>query len=158
MPTKEDIIQAISNLTPAEADELRQILEEKWGIHANPIPVYGGPPVPYCPGCGQSFYGPHACPGPQRAAAPAYGPPPGFRWPDEDRCDFVASLTNLGSRKIEVIKLVREQLGLGLVDAKNLVDAVQDGHSRVLKGDLIKAEADLLQYLFEAVGAKVEIK
>lgn len=71
----------------------------------------------------------------------------------DEKTEFSATLTDAGTKKIEVIKAVREALGLGLKEAKDFVENAP----RVLKEAVSKAEADELRAKFEAVGAKVEI-
>jgi ribosomal protein L7/L12 len=171
MPASDHLIEFISEnlgkLTIPQLTELASAIE-RWGVAADTIPLigvcppacgpaYGPPPVPYCPTCGVIASGPHACPGPQRAA-PAYGPPPGFHIPEEDRFDFTISLTDVGPQKFAVIRLIREVCpGWGLAEAKKLVDDVQAGHPTLIRDNLRKSEAELLRHQFEAVGAKVRV-
>jgi len=72
----------------------------------------------------------------------------------EEQTEFTATLTEIGAKKINVIKAVREVTSLGLKEAKELVE----GAPQIVKEDLSKEDAEALQKKFEAVGAKIEIK
>ena len=74
--------------------------------------------------------------------------------PAEEQTEFTATLTEIGTEKIKVIKVVREVTSLGLKEAKDLVESAP----KALKEDVSKAEAEAIKKKFEDVGAKVEIK
>src|SRR3974390_226690 len=120
------IVDELSSLTVLEAAELAKMLEEKWGVSAAAAVA-----VAAAPGAGGG------------AAAPA-----------EEKTEFTVVLASAGEKKIEVIKEVRALTGLGLKEAKDLVEgaptAVKEG---VSKDDAAKIKAQL-----EKVGAKVELK
>lgn len=119
------IVDQLSTLTVMEAAELVKKLEEKWGVSAAaPVMVAGG-------GGGAA------------AAAPA-----------EEKTEFTVVLANAGANKINVIKEVRAITGLGLKEAKDLVE----GAPKEVKAGVAKAEAEELKKKLEAAGAKVEIK
>ena len=120
------IIDQLSGLTVMEAAELVKKLEEKWGVSAAaPVMVAG------------------AGGGAAAAAAPA-----------EEKTEFSVVLADAGANKINVIKEVRAVTGLGLKEAKDLVE----GAPKEVKGGIPKAEADEIKKKLEAAGAKVEIK
>ncbi|WP_242340770.1 MULTISPECIES: 50S ribosomal protein L7/L12 [Anaeromyxobacter] len=119
------IVEQLSGLTVMEAAELVKQLEEKWGVSAAaPVMVAGA-------GGGAA------------AAAPV-----------EEKTEFSVVLADAGANKINVIKEVRAITGLGLKEAKDLVE----GAPKEVKGGVAKAEADELKKKLEAAGAKVEIK
>ena len=119
------IVDQLSGLTVMEAAELVKQLEEKWGVSAAaPVMVAGG-------GAGAA------------AAAPA-----------EEKTEFTVVLADAGANKINVIKEVRAITGLGLKEAKDLVE----GAPKEVKAGIPKAEADELKKKLEAAGAKVEVK
>ena len=120
------IVDDLSALTVLEASELSKLLEEKWGVSAA-APVA----VAAAPGAGAA------------AAAPA-----------EEKTEFDVVLTNFGDNKINVIKEVRAITGLGLGEAKALVE----GAPKAVKEAVSKAEAEDIQKKLEAAGAKVELK
>ena len=123
--TKEELIQAIEGMTVLELAELVKALEEKFGVSAAaPVAV--------------------AAAGPAAAAAE----------PEEEKTEFDVVLANVGQEKIKVIKAVREATGLGLKEAKALVD----GAPAPVKEKISKADADALKAKLEEVGATVEIK
>ena len=123
--TKEELIQAIESMTVLELSELVKALEEKFGVSAAaPVAV--------------------AAAGPAAAAAE----------PEEEKTEFDVVLANVGQEKIKVIKAVREATGLGLKEAKALVD----GAPAPVKEKISKADAEALKKSLEEVGAKVEIK
>ena len=93
---------------------------------------------------GVSAAAPVAIPATQAGAAPAA----------EEKTEFQAILTDVGEKKIQVIKVVRELTGLGLKEAKDLVD----GAPKTIKEGISKADADNIKKKVEEVGAKVEIK
>ncbi|AAM25444.1 MAG: 50S ribosomal protein L7/L12 [Caldanaerobacter subterraneus] len=124
--SKEEILQAIKNMTVLELAELVKALEEEFGVSAAaPVAV---------------------------AAAPAAGAPAAA--PAEEKTEFDVILQEVGSDKIKVIKVVREITGLGLKEAKDLVDSVP----KPIKEGVSKEEANQIKAKFEEVGAKVEIK
>lgn len=122
----EQIIETIDGLTVVELNELVEALQEKYGVSAVPVMMAGA-----------------AAPGAEEAGAAAA---------EKDEFDVV--LAEVGGEKIQVIKVIREITGLGLKDAKALVDeapkAVKEGAS--------KDEAEEIKEKLEAVGATVELK
>jgi len=126
--TKEEIIEAISNMTVLELAELVKALEEKFGVTAAPAVAVGAMPV-----AGQ---------GEEEEAK-------------EEKTLFELVLTEVGGKKVQVIKTLREVLpNLGLKEAKEFVENLP----KTVKTNLTKEEAEELKKKFEAVGAKVEIK
>lgn len=122
------IVETISNLTLGEAAELKKALEDKFGVTAA-APVMMGGMMPAAGG---------AAPG---AAA-------------EEKTEFDVILADAGAQKINVIKAVREATGLGLKEAKDLVD----GAPKTVKEAISKADAEALKKKLEDAGAKVELK
>ena len=123
--TKEEIMQAIESMTVLELSELVKAMEERFGVSAAaPVAV--------------------AAAGPAVAAAE----------PEEEKTEFDVVLANVGQEKIKVIKAVREATGLGLKEAKALVD----GAPAPVKEKISKADAEALKAKLEEVGATVEIK
>jgi large subunit ribosomal protein L7/L12 len=121
------IVDELSSLTVLEAAELAKMLEEKWGVSAAAaVAVAAGPAA----GGG--------------AAAPAA----------EEQTEFTVMLAAAGDKKIEVIKEVRAVTGLGLKEAKDLVEAAP----KAVKEGVGKDEAEKIKKTLEAVGAKVELK
>lgn len=121
----EQIVDQLSALTVMEAAELSKMLEEKWGVSAAaPVAV--------------------AVAGAGAAAAPAA----------EEKTEFDVVLTSAGDNKINVIKEVRAVTGLGLKEAKDLVE----GAPQPLKQGVSKDEAEKVKKQVEAAGAKVDIK
>ena len=119
------IVEDLSSLTVLEAAELSKLLEEKWGVSAAaPVAV---------------------------AAAPAAG---GEEAAAEEKTEFDIELSESGSNKIAVIKEVRTITGLGLKEAKDLVE----GAPKPLKQGVKKEEADEMKKALEAAGAKVTLK
>ena len=119
------IVEDLSSLTVLEAAELSKLLEEKWGVSAAaPVAV---------------------------AAAPAAG---GGEAAAEEKTEFDLELTESGSNKIAVIKEVRTITGLGLKEAKDLVE----GAPKPLKKGVKKEEAEEMKKALEAAGAKVTLK
>ncbi len=119
------IVDDLSNLTVLEAAELSKMLEEKWGVSAAaPVAVA-------------------AAGGGAAADAPA-----------EEKDEFDVVLTGDGGKKIQVIKEVRAITGLGLTEAKALVE----GAPKALKEGVNKAEAEEIKGKLEAAGAEVELK
>ena len=121
----EKIVEDLSSLTVLEAAELAKALEEKWGVSAAAaVAVAAGP-------------------GAGAAAAPV-----------EEQTEFTVMLAAAGDKKIEVIKEVRAITGLGLKEAKDLVE----GAPKAVKEGVGKDEAEKLKKQLEAAGAKVELK
>jgi len=127
MSKLEKIVEDLSSLTVLEAAELSKLLEEKWGVSAA-APVA----VAAMPGAG--------------AAAPAA--------PVEEQTEFTVMLAAAGDKKIEVIKEVRAITGLGLKEAKDLVE----GAPKPVKEGVNKADAEKFKAQLEKAGAKVELK
>ena len=123
--TNEEILAAIASKTVLEISELIKMMEEKFGVSAAAAAV--------------AVAGPAA-----GAAAPAA----------EEKTEFDVVLADVGSNKIAVIKAVREITGLGLKEAKDLVE----GAPKAVKEGAAKAEAEDLKKKLEAAGAKVELK
>jgi large subunit ribosomal protein L7/L12 len=119
------IVEDLSKLTVLEAAELAKMLEEKWGVTAAAAVAVA------------------AAPGAAGAAAPV-----------EEKTEFNVMLTAIGDKKIEVIKEVRALTGLGLKEAKDLVEAAP----KAVKEGVNKEEADKIKTTLEKVGAKVELK
>ncbi len=120
----EQIVDQLSALTVIEAAQLSKLLEEKWGVSA-------AAPVAVAAAAG--------------AAAPAAA---------EQKDEFTVVLAAAGDKKINVIKVVRELTGLGLKEAKDLVEAAP----KPVKEAVPKADADKMKAKLEAEGAKVELK
>jgi len=118
------LVDDLSKLTVLEAAELAKLLEEKWGVSAAAAVA-----VAAAPGAA--------------AAAPA-----------EEKTEFTAVLASVGDKKIEVIKEVRALTGLGLKEAKDLVE----GAPKPVKEGVNKDEAEKIKATLEKVGAKVELK
>lgn len=126
MADLQKIVDDLSSLTVLEASELAKLLEEKWGVSAAAaVAVAAGP----------------AAPG---AAAPAA----------EEKTEFTVVLAAIGEKKIEVIKEVRAITGLGLKEAKDLVE----GAPKPVKEAVSKDEAAKIKATLEKAGAKVELK
>ncbi|HEY9785645.1 MAG TPA: 50S ribosomal protein L7/L12 [Candidatus Obscuribacterales bacterium] len=123
----DDLLEQIGSLTLLEAADLKKKMEEKFGVTAA-APV--GMPMMMAGAAG----------------APAAAA--------EEKTDFDVILSSVGDKKIEVLKIVRELTGLGLKEAKDLVDAAP----KPLKEKVKKEEADQMKQKLEAAGAKVEIK
>lgn len=123
--TKDQVVDFLSNLPVIQIAELIKTLEEKWGVKAAPVAVAG----------------PAAA-----AAAPAAAA--------AEQTEFTVVLKEAGANKINVIKVVREITGLGLKEAKDLVE----GAPKDLKEGVAKAEADDFKKKLEEAGAKVELK
>jgi large subunit ribosomal protein L7/L12 len=124
MANLQQLVDELSKLTVLEAAELSKLLEEKWGVSA-------AAPVAMA-----------AAPG--AAAAPAA----------VEKTEFTVVLTAAGDKKINVIKEVRAITGLGLKEAKDLVEAAP----KEVKADVSKDEAEKLKKQLEDAGAKVELK
>ncbi|MFM8859782.1 MAG: 50S ribosomal protein L7/L12 [Methylocystis sp.] len=128
MANLEKIVEELSALTVLEAAELAKLLEEKWGVSAAAAVA-----VAAAPGAGGAAAG--------GAAA-------------EEKTEFNVILASAGDKKIEVIKEVRGITGLGLKEAKDLVE----GAPKPLKEGASKEEAEKIKATLEKVGAKVELK
>ena len=124
MANLDKIVEDLSALTVLEAAELSKLLEEKWGVSA-------AAPVAV------------AAAGPAAAAAPV-----------EEQTEFTVVLTGAGEKKIEVIKEVRAITGLGLKEAKDLVE----GAPKPVKEGVNKADAQKFKEQLEKAGAKVDLK
>ncbi|MGO4717298.1 50S ribosomal protein L7/L12 [Bradyrhizobium sp. 2TAF24] len=126
MADLQKIVDDLSSLTVLEAAELAKLLEEKWGVSAAAAVA-----VAAAPGAGGG------------AAAAA-----------EEKTEFTVVLASAGDKKIEVIKEVRAITGLGLKEAKDLVE----GAPKPLKEGVSKDEAEKVKAQLEKAGAKVELK
>ncbi len=122
--TNEEILDAIASKTVLEISELIKMMEEKFGVTATAAVAVAGPAA-------------------GAAAAPA-----------EEKSEFDVVLAEVGSNKIAVIKVVREVTGLGLKEAKDLVESAP----KAIKEGVAKEEAEELKKKIEASGAKVELK
>ena len=122
--TKEDILEAVGNMTVMDLNDLVKAFEEKFGVSAAAMAVAG-------PAAGA------------QAAAPA-----------EEQTEFTVMLLAAGEKMVEVIKVVRAVTGLGLKEAKDLVD----GAPKPVKEGIAKADAEALKKQLEDAGAKVEVK
>jgi large subunit ribosomal protein L7/L12 len=125
MADLQSLVDDLSKLTVLEAADLAKMLEEKWGVSAAAAVAVA------------------AAPGGAAAAAPA-----------EEKTEFTAVLAAIGDKKIEVIKEVRALTGLGLKEAKDLVE----GAPKPVKEGVSKDEAEKIKAQLEKVGAKVELK
>ena len=124
--TKEDVIEFIANMSVLDLSELVKEMEEKFGVSA-------------------------AAPVAMMAAGPGAG---GGAEQAEEQTEFDVILTAFGDKKIQVIKEVRAITGLGLKDAKELVD----GAPKPVKEGVAKEEADKIKEQLEGAGAQVEVK
>ena len=123
--SKEEILEAIKNMTVLELSELVQEMEEVFGVSAAaPVAVAAGP----------------------AGAAPAAA--------EEEKTEFDVVLSAIGDKKIQVIKVVRAITGLGLKEAKDLVD----GAPKPVKEGVTKEEAQDIKSKLEEVGASIEVK
>ena len=123
--TKEEILDAIASMTVLEVSELIKMMEDKFGVSAAAAAV--------------------------AVAAPAAG---GAAAAAEEKTEFDVVLADVGSNKIAVIKAVRELTGLGLKEAKDMVE----GAPKAVKEAMPKADAEEAKKKLEAAGAKVELK
>jgi len=123
--TREQVVDYLSNLPVIQISELIKTLEDKWGVKAAPVAVAAGP----------------AAAGPAAAVK-------------EEQTEFTVELKEAGASKINVIKVVREITGLGLKEAKDLVE----GAPKSLKEGVSKADAEEMKKKLEDAGAKVELK
>ncbi|MDR2614788.1 MAG: 50S ribosomal protein L7/L12 [Candidatus Accumulibacter sp.] len=121
--SKEDILEAVGNMTVMDLNDLVKAFEEKFGVSAAAMAVAG----------------------------PAAGPAAA---PVEEQTEFTVHLMSFGEKKVDVIKVVRAATGLGLKEAKDLVD----GAPKPVKEGIAKADAEALKKQLEDAGAKVEIK
>ena len=127
--TADQLLEAFEKMTVLELSEFKKKFEDRFGVTAAaPVAVAVGQPP--------------------RAAAPRPRPP------SEEQTEFTATLTEIGPNKIPVIKVVRELTGLGLKEAKDLVDA----SPKAVKEGVTKDEAEKIKAALEEVGGKVEIK
>ena len=125
MANLQQLVDELSKLTVLEAAELSKLLEEKWGVSAAaPVAMAAAPGA--------------------AAAAPAAA----------EKTEFTVVLTSSGDKKINVIKEVRAITGLGLKEAKDLVEAAP----KEVKADVSKDEAEKIKKQLEDAGAKVELK
>ena len=125
--SKEDILNAISNMTVLEIVDLVKMMEDKFGVTA-------AAPVAVAAVAGAAA----------GAAAPAA----------EEQTEFTVNMTSFGANKVGVIKVIREITGLGLKEAKDLVEGVPS----LVKEGIPKADADAIKKKLEEAGAAVEIK
>ena len=124
--SKEQVVDFLSKMSVMDLAALTKELEDKWGVKAAPVAV--------------------------AAAAPAAGA--GAAAPAAEQTEFTVTLKEVGAKKIEVIKVIRELTQLGLKEAKDLVD----GAPKTVKEGVSKADADTMKKKLEEAGAKVEIK
>ena len=122
--SREQVVDYLSNLPVIQIADLIKVLEEKWGVKAAPVAVAG----------------------PAVAAAPAAAA--------EEQTEFTVELKEAGANKINVIKVVREITGLGLKEAKDLVE----GAPKPVKEGVNKDESEKIKAQLEKAGAKVELK
>jgi len=123
---REQVVDYLSNLPVIQLADLIKTLEDKWGVKAAPVAV----------------------------AAAAAGPAAAAAAPAEEQTEFNVDLKEAGANKISVIKVVREITGLGLKEAKDLVE----GAPKTLKEGVSKADAEEMKKKLEDAGAKVELK
>jgi large subunit ribosomal protein L7/L12 len=123
---REQVVDYLSNMPVIQLADLIKTLEDKWGVKAAPVAV----------------------------AAAAAGPAAAAAAPAEEQTEFNVDLKEAGANKIAVIKVVREITGLGLKEAKDLVE----GAPKTLKEGVSKADADEMKKKLEEAGAKVELK
>jgi large subunit ribosomal protein L7/L12 len=124
--TKDEILEAIASMTVLEVSELVKAMEEKFGVSAAAAVAVAAPAA--------------------GGAAPAAAA--------EEKTEFTVMLTAIGENKVNVIKAVRELTGLGLKEAKDLVD----GAPKPVKEAIPKADAEAAKKKLEEAGAKAEIK
>ncbi len=122
--SKNEILDAVAGMTVLDLSELIKMMEEKFGVSAAAAAVAAAPAA--------------------GAAAPAV----------EEKTEFTVLLAACGEKKVEVIKVVRAATGLGLKEAKDLVD----GAPKAVKEGISKADAEALKKQLEDAGAKVELK
>ena len=126
--SKEQVVDFLSKMSVMDLAALTKELEDKWGVKAAPVAVAAAGV---------------AAAGAAGAAAPA-----------AEQTEFTVILKEVGAKKIEVIKVVRELTQLGLKEAKDLVD----GAPKNVKEGVSKADADTMKKKLEEAGAKIEIK
>jgi large subunit ribosomal protein L7/L12 len=126
--TKEDVLDAVGSMSVLELSELIKMMEDKFGVSAAATAV--------------------------AVAAPAGGGAAAGGAAAEEQTEFTVMLAAAGEKKVEVIKVVRAATGLGLKEAKDLVD----GAPKAVKEGISKADADALKKQLEEAGAKVEVK
>jgi len=124
MADLQKLVDDLSKLTVLEAADLAKMLEEKWGVSA------------------------------VAAVAVAAAPGAAAAAPVEEKTEFTVVLASFGEKKIDVIKEVRALTGLGLKEAKDLVE----GAPKPVKEDVSKEEAEKMKAVLEKAGAKVELK
>jgi len=124
--TREQVVDYLSNLPVIQIAELIKTLEDKWGVKAAPAVIAGGGGGP--------------------AAAPAEA--------KAEQTEFDVVLANAGANKIQVIKAIREITGLGLKEAKDLVEAAP----KTVKEQVSKADAEDMKKKLVEAGATVELK
>ena len=129
--SKDDILEAIGNMSVFELAELIDAFKSRFNVTIAAAPVGGGAAAPAAGGAGG-------------AAAPAA----------EEQTEFAVTLKDAGAKKIQVIKVVRELTGLGLKEAKDLVD----GAPQTVKSGVSKEEAANIRAKLEEQGASVEVK
>ncbi|MCC6647786.1 MAG: 50S ribosomal protein L7/L12 [Polyangiaceae bacterium] len=122
--TQDQLVDHLSKMSVMDIASLIKTLEDKWGVKAAPVAVAG----------------------PAAAAAPAAAPA-------EAQTEFNVELSEAGANKINVIKVVREITGLGLKEAKDLVE----GAPKMLKEGVAKADAEDMKKKLEEAGAKVKL-
>jgi large subunit ribosomal protein L7/L12 len=122
--SKDDILEAVGNLTVLELNDLVKAFEEKFGVSAAAM------------------------------AAPAAGGAAGGAAAAEEQTEFTVVLSEIGANKVGVIKAVREITGLGLKEAKDLVD----GAPKPVKEGIAKADAEAAKKKLEEAGAKADLK
>jgi len=125
----QELLEAIDNMTVLELSEFVKALQEKYGVTAAPVAAVAAGPV---------------------AAAPAAEVAPAV----EEKTSFDVILAAAGEKKINVIKVVRELMGLGLKEAKDLVDSAP----QTLREGVSKEEAEAMKAKLEEQGATVELK
>jgi large subunit ribosomal protein L7/L12 len=130
-----EIIEDIEQLSVLDLVGLVKEMQDRWGVSAMPSMPMGGYAMP--------------AGGPATDGAGAAAPEP-----VEEQTEFTVMLTDFGANKIQVIKVVRELTGLGLKEAKDLVE----GAPKAVKENVTKEEADAAKAKLEEAGAKAEIK
>ena len=125
---KEDVLNAVGSMSVLELSELIKMMEDKFGVSAAATAV--------------------------AVAAPAAGGAAAGGAAAEEQTEFTVVLAAAGDKKVEVIKVVRAATGLGLKEAKDLVD----GAPKPVKEGISKADAEALKKQLEEAGAKVEVK
>ena len=128
MSKLEQLVEELSHLTIIEAAELSKMLEEKWGVSAMTPSI--------------------------AATVPTMAQPTVEETPQEEQTEFTVILTSYGEKKINVIKEVRTITGLGLKEAKELVE----NSPKSLKEAISKEEAEKIKTQLEAVGASIKIE